>query len=322
MTDIIFMGTPYFAVEILEGLLASDYQVVAVVTQPDRPVGRKRVLTPPPVKVLAQSKGIPVYQPEKLSQSPDLQTLIDLDADMIITAAYGQFVPNSLLTAVDGKAINVHASLLPKYRGGAPIHYAIWQGESETGVSIMYMTDEMDAGDVLAQRSIPIQATDNVQDLFDKLALLGRRLLLDILPRFIENQIVATSQDPEQVSFAPVITREQEEINWQLSAQAVDRHVRAFCPFPSTHTYLNQERVKIWQGHPVHYRDAQGQLPGTIVAIKDQTLIVQCGQDSFYAVLEWQESGKKRTLLSDYLKTQSGQHLIGQRFCSATDQAN
>ena len=157
MKKIIFMGTPQFAAEILQGLLEhASYQVIAVVTQPDRPVGRKRVLTQSPVKQLALAHDIPLYQPERISRSEELEELINLDADIIVTAAYGQFIPTRLINSTPHTAINVHASLLPKYRGAAPIHYAIWKGDHETGISIIYMTKEMDAGDILAQRSCVI----------------------------------------------------------------------------------------------------------------------------------------------------------------------
>ncbi|HJE02167.1 MAG TPA: methionyl-tRNA formyltransferase, partial [Staphylococcus auricularis] len=172
MAKIIFMGTPDFSTKILE-MLISEHDVIAVVTQPDRPVGRKRKLTPPPVKQLAEEHGLPVYQPEKLAQSDDLQTLIDMDADLIVTAAFGQLLPKALLDAPQYGAINVHASLLPKYRGGAPIHQAIIDGQKETGVTIMYMAEKLDAGDIIAQQAIAIESKDDVGSMHDKLSFLG-----------------------------------------------------------------------------------------------------------------------------------------------------
>ena len=170
MEKIIFMGTPEFSVPILEALLQHEYDVIAVVTQPDRPVGRKKILTPSPVKEAALKHGLPVYQPEKISGSPEMEELIALNPDLIVTAAYGQFLPVKLLNAPRFRSINVHASLLPKYRGGAPVHYAIINGEIETGVSIMYMEKKMDAGAVLAQRAIPITEQDDVGTMFLKLS--------------------------------------------------------------------------------------------------------------------------------------------------------
>lgn len=183
MKRIIFMGTPDFAVPVLEQL-ANKYEVVAVVTQPDRPVGRKRVLTPPPVKKKAEELGLPVFQPEKLRQSEALETLIDLQADLLVTAAYGQILPKRLLEAEKYGAINVHASLLPAYRGGAPIHYAVMNGEKETGVTIMYMVEQLDAGDMIAQRKIPITDQDDTGVMFQKLSEVGATLLMETLPAF------------------------------------------------------------------------------------------------------------------------------------------
>lgn len=169
MSKIIFMGTPDFSTKVLEMLIA-EQEVVAVVTQPDRPVGRKRVMTPPPVKKVALEHDIPVYQPEKIKDSEELQTLLDMDVDLIVTAAFGQILPESLLDSPKLGAINVHASLLPKYRGGAPIHQAIIDGEKETGITIMYMVKKLDAGNIISQRAIAIEQDDNVGSMHDKLS--------------------------------------------------------------------------------------------------------------------------------------------------------
>lgn len=312
---IIFMGTPDFSVNVLKGLIDSQYNVVAVVTQPDRPVGRKRVLTAPPVKQLALAHHIQVYQPERISGSAELEQLINLEADLIVTAAYGQFIPSRLLEGPTFGAINVHASLLPKYRGGAPIHYAIWKGEQETGISIMYMIKKMDAGDVLAQKAIPIEKTDDVGSMFEKLAILGRDLLLEILPDFFAKKLVAIPQDEEKVTFSPTISKEEEQLSWSETAVEVDRHVRGFRPFPSTYTWLDNQRVKIWQGQTIEFKSLTEEVAtGTIVAIEDDCLIVQCGGETFYAISEWQESGKKSMLIQTFLKGNSADDLIGKRF--------
>lgn len=312
---IIFMGTPDFSVKVLQGLIDSQHEVVAVVTQPDRPVGRKRVLTAPPVKQLAVEHNIQVYQPEKISGSSELEALIELKADLIVTAAYGQFVPTRLLEAPSFGAINVHASLLPKYRGGAPIHYAIWKGEQETGVSIMYMVKKMDAGDVLSQRAIPIEQTDDVGSMFEKLAVVGRDLLLETLPKLFANEITALPQDEEAVTFSPTISKEQEQLNWSQTAIEVDRHVRGFRPFPSTYTWLDGQRVKIWYGEVLEKSPStQEAETGTIVAVEEDQLIVQCGNQSFYAISEWQESGKKRMPIQTFLIGNSAESIIGKQF--------
>ena len=179
MKTVVFMGTPQFAVPILESLIDSpDYQVLAVVTQPDRRVGRKHRLTASPVKQTAQQHQIRVLQPEKINHSPEMAEIIEMRPDFMITAAFGQFLPTKLLDATQIAAINVHASLLPKYRGGAPVHYAVINGDPETGVTIMYMVKKMDAGDIIAQKKMPITKQDDTGSMFDKLSLLGRDLLM------------------------------------------------------------------------------------------------------------------------------------------------
>lgn len=313
MKRIIFMGTPQFARTVLEGILSQgQYEVAAVVTQPDRPVGRKRILTPSPVKLLALDKEIPVYQPEKLSGSPEMDQLIALGADLIVTAAYGQFVPTKLLKAPPYTAINVHASLLPKYRGGAPIHYAIWKGEQETGVSIMYMEKEMDAGAILAQESTPIGFEENVGDLFERLAFVGRDLLLKTLPDLFEGRVKAQDQDLTRVTFSPTIQKEEEKLNWSQSALEIHNHVRAFNPFPSTYTLLNGDRLKIWKGIPLN-EQGQGQAPGTILGLKGGYLAVVCGDNQLYGVEVLQFVGKKPVRIEELANGQKIEELINQQ---------
>ena len=221
MTKIVFMGTPAFSAPILRMLQQEGYDVVAVVTQPDRPVGRKKVLTPPPVKAEALALGIPVIQPEKLRGSEELQQIIALNADLIVTAAFGQILPKELLDAPRLGCINVHASLLPAYRGGAPIHQAIIDGQAKTGVTIMYMAEKLDAGDIIAQREIAIEDTDHTGGLFDKLSDVGRELLKDTLPSIIDGTNERTVQDESLVTYAGNISREQELIDWNKDARTL-----------------------------------------------------------------------------------------------------
>lgn len=322
---ILFMGTPQFGARILQGLIDSPHSVVAVVTQPDRPVGRKQQLTPSPVKALAEAAGIPVWQPEKISQGESLGALMALDCDIIVTAAYGQFVPTRLLKQPRYGAINVHASLLPKYRGGAPIHYALWQGEEATGISIIEMVKAMDAGDILLQRSLPILSTDDTGTLFEKLADLGADTLLAALTLIQAGQVDRQPQDPARVTFAPTITRAQEQIDWTQRADQIDRHVRAFRPFPSTYTYYHDQRVKIWVGHELTSDEAaraglgteEGPMtakPGRVVAVANDALVVAAGSRTFYAITQWQPSGKKRMTVKDYLNGVDRDQLIGTGF--------
>ena len=247
MTNIIFMGTPDFSATVLEGLLADKaYNILAVVTQPDRAVGRKKEIKMTPVKEVALAHNLPVYQPEKLSGSEEMAELMTLGADGIVTAAFGQFLPTKLLDSVDF-AVNVHASLLPKYRGGAPIHYAIINGDKEAGVTIMEMVKEMDAGDMIAKDATSITDEDNVGTMFDKLAILGRDLLLRTLPDYIAGNITPEPQDSSQATFSPNITPEEERIDWHRPARDVFNHIRGLNPWPVAHTLLDGKRFKIYE---------------------------------------------------------------------------
>lgn len=300
MTKIVFMGTPAFSVPILEGLVAeTNYEVLAVVTQPDRPVGRKRVITPPPVKVAALKHQIPVLQPEKISDSEEMATIIALEPDVIITAAFGQFLPEKLLQAAKIGAINVHASLLPKYRGGAPVHYAIINGEKETGVTIMEMIKKMDAGGIYAQESLPITSQDDVGSMFDKLSLLGKDLLLTTLPKIIAGMLTPVPQEEDHVTFSPNITREEEAIDWQKTATLVDCQVRGMRPWPIAFTTYQGTRWKIWQTRPL--METTTAAPGMIVKRSKQELWIACGGGSLLAVEELQPAGKGRQDIKNFL---------------------
>ena len=212
MTSVVFMGTPKFASNILNGIIDAGYDVQAVVTQPDRKVGRKHLLTPTPVKEIAQNYGIEVLQPEKIVGSPECERVISIHPDLIITAAFGQFLPVKLIDAAQIAAINVHGSLLPKYRGGAPIQHAIMNGDTETGVSIIYMVKEMDAGDVLAQAKMPITIDDDSGSIFKKMSDLGRDTLLNLLPHLVKGDVQPTPQSADKVVFSPTIKPEEEKL--------------------------------------------------------------------------------------------------------------
>lgn len=299
MKKIIFMGTPEFSVPILKALFESEYEVIAVVTQPDRPVGRKRTLTPPPVKELALQHDVPIFQPEKISGSREMQELIEMDADLIVTAAYGQFLPTKLLNAPKYRAINVHASLLPKYRGGAPVHYSIIEGEKETGISIMYMEKKMDAGDVLSQRSIPIESEDDVQSMFEKLSLLGRDLLMETLPELFAGNIIPVPQDESKVTFSPNISREEEQIDWNLTATQIANKVRGMRPWPVAHALLQGTRCKIWVAVPTDITSEE--KPGSIIKWGKGGIYVACGNATTLKITELQPAGKKRMTVADFL---------------------
>lgn len=297
---ILFMGTPDFAVSSLEAIVAAGYQVAGVVTQPDRPVGRKQVLTPPPVKVAAERHGLPVLQPEKIKQESALQEILALAPDLIVTAAYGQILPNALLEQPRLGCINVHASLLPKYRGGAPIHKCIVEGEKETGVTIMYMVEALDAGDMLAKVTVPIGERDTVGILHDKLAEAGARLLVDTLPRLIAGELEPVPQNHAEATYAPNIKREDERIDWTRSAEQIYNQVRGLNPWPVAFTTCQGKVWKIWW---VEKQELSGQhgVPGTVLRRDADGLTVACGTGTV-TITELQPEGKKRMSMRDFLQ--------------------
>lgn len=309
MTKIIFMGTPAFAATVLEGILADiNYQVLAVVTQPDRAVGRKRVLKMTPVKEVALAHGLPVLQPEKLSGSSEMDQLMELGADGIVTAAFGQFLPSKLLNAMEF-AVNVHASLLPKYRGGAPIHYALINGDERAGVTIMEMVKEMDAGDMVASDSIAIEESDNVGTLFEKLAIVGRDLLLSTLPDYLDGKITPVAQDPSQVSFSPNIQPEEERLDWKKTARQLFNQVRGMYPWPVAHTMWNGERFKIYEAVEV---EGNGQ-PGQVIERTKKSLVIATGQGAL-SLKTVQPSGKPKMTITDFLNGSGRDLAVGEQF--------
>ena len=299
MTKIVFMGTPAFSAPILRMLVEEGYDVISVVTQPDRPVGRKKVLTPTPVKEEALRLGLPVYQPEKLKNPEELQVVLDLAPDLIITAAFGQILPSAVLEAPKLGAINVHASLLPAYRGGAPIHQAIIDGQTETGVTIMYMVDRLDAGDIISQTVVPIGNNDDTGVMFDKLSAAGKDLLKATLPSIIDGTNERPAQDEEKVTYARNISREQERIDWTKSAQAIYNQVRGLHPWPVAFTAYKEQNMKIWQAETAE--SAKTGKPGEVLELSGDAILVQTG-DGALAIKELQPAGKKRMSAADYLK--------------------
>lgn len=295
---IIFMGTPDFSVPILQQLVADQYDVIAVVTQPDRPKGRKKILTPPPVKVEAQKHGIPVYQPEKLKQ--EYEEIIQLNPDLIVTAAYGQMLPTEILDAPRYGCINVHASLLPEYRGGAPIHQAIIDGKKVTGITIMYMVEKMDAGDILTQVEVPIEEHDHVGSMHDKLSKAGAKLLSETIPLIVSGNIKPVKQAEDKVTYAPNITREQERIDWAKDGEAIYNQIRGLHPWPVAYTYYDNKTLKVWWGEKVSL--AETKEPGTIVDIVDDGFIVATGNKTGIKVVDCQPSGKKRMTAQQFLQ--------------------
>lgn len=312
MTSIIFMGTPQFSVPVLQMLHDEGYDIKAVVTQPDRPVGRKRVLTPPPVKAAALELGLPVIQPEKLRGSDELQEIIALDADIVVTAAFGQILPKELLDAPKLGCINVHASLLPKYRGGAPIHQAVLDDEKETGVTIMYMAVKLDAGDIISQKAMAIEDHHTTGQLFDELSIIGRDLLKETLPKIIDGTNERIVQNEDEVTFASNISREQERIDWTKSARQIFNQVRGLNSWPVAYTKLGDETVKIWATKVSE--DQTTEAPGTVISKAKKYFTVATGEGQAIDILELQPAGKKAMPAVNYLNGVGSKLEIGDKF--------
>jgi methionyl-tRNA formyltransferase len=294
------MGTPDYAVPSLKTLIRDGHEIVAVVTQPDRPKGRKRQLVPPPVKVEALQHGIPIYQPEKLRKSDCIVELEQLHPDVLITAAYGQILPQRVLDIPKFGCINVHASLLPKYRGGAPIQRSIMNGDKETGVTIMEMVQALDAGGIYSQVVVPIEWEDNVGTLFEKLAIAGAELLHETLPDIVSGKLKPIPQVEANVTYAPNLSREDERIDWSRSSLELYNQIRAMDPWPGAYTYLQGNVFKVWKASLDGDRKTD-HAPGTIVDVTDQKIDVATGTGTL-SLLEVQPAGKTRLSVEQYVR--------------------
>lgn len=299
---IVFMGTPSFAVASLEALVKAGHQVAGVFSQPDKPVGRhQNKLQPTPVKERAQAHGIPIYQPETLRDGSALAVLRELDPALIVAAAYGRILPDDILALPPKGCINVHSSLLPKYRGSAPINWAILNGDSETGVTIQEMVHDLDAGDVILQRATPIGADEDAAALYDRLAELGGELLTEAVAQIEAGTATHTPQDHEKATLAPMLSRTLSPINWTRPAQAVHDQVRGLYPWPAASTdAISGDTIKIYRsslpGKTV------STYPGVIVSADKQGIDIACGDGRVLRVLELQAPGGKRMSAADYLR--------------------
>ncbi|MCT8139775.1 methionyl-tRNA formyltransferase [Anaerobacillus sp. CMMVII] len=311
MMRVVFMGTPDFSVPVLKRLIEDGYEIVGVVTQPDRPKGRKKELTPPPVKVEALKHGLEIIQPEKLKRTEDLQQVLDLQPDLVVTAAFGQILPKQLLDTPKYGCINVHASLLPEYRGGAPIHQAIIDGKAETGITIMYMVEKLDAGDILTQAKVDIVEEDHVGTLHNKLSVIGAELLSHTIPNLVAGKITPIKQDDEKVTFAPNISREKEKINWNNGGVSIYNQIRGLHPWPVAYTLFQEQPLKIWWAEKV-VKQTDG-LPGTIVSIEKDGFIVSTGDETSIKITDLQPSGKKRMTAEQFLRGAGGDLTVGIR---------
>lgn len=312
MTKIVFMGTPAFSAPILRMLHEEGYDVLAVVTQPDRPVGRKKVLTPPPVKEEALALGLPIIQPEKLRGSKELEEILALNPDLVVTAAFGQILPKELLEAPRLGCINVHASLLPAYRGGAPIHQSIIDGQSKTGVTIMYMAEKLDAGDIISQSEIVIEDTDHTGSMFEKLSTVGRELLKETMPSIIAGTNERIVQDESLVTYARNISREQELIDWNNDARALYNQVRGLHPWPVAYTTFEGANFKIWWAKVGE--TTTNATAGEVVKIAKDYFEVATGDGNTLALYDVQPAGKKRMTAEEFLRGTGSKLQIGDRF--------
>ena len=296
---VIFMGTPDFAVPCLKGLIKDkNHEVVGVFTQPDRRKGRGKKMQGTPVKMVAEEENIPVYQPEKLNTSENYEMLKSINADVYVVVAYGQILSKEILELPSFGAINVHASLLPKYRGAAPIHWAIINGEDTTGITTMQMDEGLDTGDMLLQESIPIGDLDTTGDLHDRLALLGEKLLVETLEGLEKQAIIPSPQPKGEDSYAPKITKALAEIDWKSSAKDIHNLIRGLHPFPGAQTRYRGKPLKIHRARWI--KDDNLQDAGTIVGVSKEGIFVAAGKGQIQ-ITELQLSGKKRMPVWEFL---------------------
>ena len=311
---IVYMGTPDFAVNPLRALAETGYEVTGVVTQPDKPKGRGKTMLPTPVKEEALKHGFPVYQPVKVRDPEFLQELKNLDPDIIVVAAFGQIIPKSILELPKYGCINIHASLLPKYRGAAPIQQAVIDGEKESGVTIMRMGTGLDTGDMISRIVVPLAADETGGSLFDKLAEAGAKLLIETLPH-IFNGTAAYEKQPEEspTPYAGMITKQMGMIDFGKSAVELERLVRGLNPWPSAFTFWNGKTLKVWESFVVKREelDTQSAEPGTVVKTDKKGIYVACGEDVL-VLSQVQLEGKKRMDADAFLR---GCHIeAGSRF--------
>ncbi|MGL5654606.1 MAG: methionyl-tRNA formyltransferase [Vibrio sp.] len=305
---IVFAGTPDFAARHLAALLSSEHDIIAVYTQPDRPAGRGKKLTASPVKNLALEHNIPVYQPENFKSPEAKQQLADLNADLMVVVAYGLLLPKAVLDTPKLGCINVHGSILPRWRGAAPIQRSIWAGDSETGVTIMQMDVGLDTGAMLNIARLPIEPHDTSASLYDKLARLGPQALLDCLSEIAQGTAVAVAQDDAQANYAHKLSKEEARINWSDDAAHIARCIRAFNPWPMSHFEVAENSVKVWQAR-VEDR-VVSQTPGTILQADKSGIYIATGHQVL--VLEsLQIPGKKALPVTDILNARADWFSVG-----------
>jgi methionyl-tRNA formyltransferase len=302
---VLFMGTPDFAATILEEVLAA-YPVLGVVTQPDKPKGRGKELAFSPVKELALKQELPVYQPLKVKEPEFLEKIEELSPDVIVVAAFGQILPKALLDIPKYGCINVHASLLPKYRGAAPIQYSVIDGEKETGITIMYMDVGLDTGDIILQDIIPITSEETGGSLFDKMAVQGSASIIKALRQIEAGEANRIPQDNEKATYVKMISKEMGKLDFTRSAEQIERLIRGLNPWPSAYTFLEGKSLKLWQAEAENISESQqlefkNATPGTVVEVRDNAIVIMTGE-GLLVVKELQLEGKKRMPADAFLR--------------------
>ncbi|HHX60186.1 MAG TPA: methionyl-tRNA formyltransferase [Epulopiscium sp.] len=300
--NIVFMGTPDFAVPTLEMLMNENYTIQAVVTQPDRPKGRGNKLAAPPVKELALKFNIPVLQPERIRADKDfIKHMQQLAPDLIVVVAFGQILPKSILDIPRFGCINIHGSLLPRYRGSSPIQRAVLNDDETTGVTIMYMDVGMDTGDIITKTSMHILPEETAGSLHDRMMYVGAEALREALPGIMNQSFTPEKQNEEEATYAPMLDKQMGLIDWEQNSRVIDCLVRGLTPWPTAYTYYDSKLLKIWKVKPVEYSDAKNK-PGEIIDIIPEEGIVVKTLDGAVLVEEIQVQGKKRMKTSDYVR--------------------
>ncbi|MDD2696611.1 MAG: methionyl-tRNA formyltransferase [Candidatus Pacebacteria bacterium] len=300
---IIFIGTPEFGAIVLEELIKGGYPPVLVVTSPDKKVGRKQVVTPPPVKIVAEKNKIPVEQPEKIK---DIITKIkNINPDLIIVAAFGQIFPKEILEIPKYGCLNVHPSLLPKYRGPSPTQFTILNGEKKSGVTIMLIDDKIDHGPIVSQKEMEIEEKETAQGLHDKLALLGAKLLSEIIPQWIKKEITAKNQDETRATFTKILKREDGKIDWRKPAEVLEREIRAYFSWPGNYAFWEDRgktiKIKIIKSRVLKSPEKERYPIGQALIVPQNEIGVQCGKD-FLVIEKLQMEGKNEMAAEDFLR--------------------
>jgi methionyl-tRNA formyltransferase len=297
---IVYFGSPGAALPPLERLLAAGHRIELVITQPDKPAGRGKAPTPPPIKEAALRRGIPVLQPERIRKDERvLNALQKIVPDIIVVVAYGQIIPSAIIGLPRHRSVNVHFSLLPKYRGAAPVQWAILSGERKTGVTVFELNEKMDEGDILSQLETDIGERENARELEERLSGLGAGLLIETLEKI--DQLPHLRQDQAQATLAPRLHKDQAKIDWRKDAVSIDRMVRAFSPWPGAFTFFRGQRIIIHSGRPLA-APARSPEPGRVVAVQREGPVVGCGGDSAYLIERLQRENRKEMAAADFLR--------------------